>query len=131
MKRVHAAVLAVSIAAGGVVASGVTNGAAFASSVAKLHLSAPKIEIGTAIVIKGTAAPRSALHYGQTYATVVLYEVGKTSDTQLGVQQKVPGNGKFTITQPVAPGTRTYSVQFLPVGGLSAVSATIKITLKR
>jgi hypothetical protein len=112
-------------------ATGVAGDVAFASSVATLHLSAPKVEIGTAVVIRGTALPRSALRYDNTNAAVVLYEVGKSSDTQLGGEQMVPANGRFTITQPVASGTRTYSVQFIPVGGLTPVSATIKITLRR
>jgi hypothetical protein len=63
--------------------------------------------------------------------TVVLYEVGKTSYTQLGVAHVVAANGRFTISEPVAPGTRTYSVQFVPVGGLAPVSTTIRITVKR
>jgi hypothetical protein len=129
-RRIRAVISAVSIVAVCAVAAGVTSGVAFASSVATLHLSAPKIEIGTAVVIRGTALPRSALRYDNTNATVVLYEVGKTSDTQLGVEQTVPANGRFTITQPVASGTHTYSVQFIPVGGLSPISATIKITLR-
>jgi hypothetical protein len=129
-RRVRGAIFAVLIGAGSTVASGVTNGTAFASSVATLHLSAPKTEIGKVVVIKGTAAPRSALRYDNTNATVVLYEVGKTSDTQLGIERTVPANGVFTISQSVAPGTRRYSVQFLPVGGLPPVSATIVITLK-
>ena len=130
-RRVGSVIAAVSIVAGGAMASGVTGNVAAASSVATLHLSAPKIEIGTAVIIRGTALPRSALRYDNTDAGVVLYEVGKSSDTQLGVEQKVPANGKFTISQPVTPGTRTYSVQFIPVGGLTPVSATIKITLRR
>jgi len=128
VRAVFSAALIVAVCA---VATVVTGVVAFASSAATLHLSAPTIETGTAVVIRGTALPRSALRYDNTNATVVLYEVGKTSDTQLGVEERVPANGKFTITQPVAPGTRTYSVQFIPVGGLTPVSATIRITLRR
>jgi hypothetical protein len=128
VRAVFSTVLIVAVCA---VATGVSSGVAFASGAATLHLSAPKIETGTSIVIRGTALPRSALRYDNTNATVVLYEVGKTSDTQLGGEETVPANGKFTITQPVASGTRTYSVQFIPVGGLTPVSATIKITLTR
>jgi hypothetical protein len=128
--RVRAVIAAVSIVASGVVTGGVSIGAAFASSVATLHLSAPKSEIGHAVVIKGTAEPRSALRYDGTAATVVLYEVGKTSLAQLGEAKTVSANGAFTLTEPAAPGTRTYSVQFIPVGGLSPVSATIRISLR-
>jgi len=130
MKRLRWLIAAVSIGAGCAAASGVVSAGAFASSVATLHLRAPKIEIGRAVVIEGTALPRSALRSDNTSATVVLNEVATTSDTQLGEAKTIATNGAFTFSEPAAAGTRTYSVQFIPVEGLSPVAATIRITLK-
>ena len=116
MKRLRWLIAALSIGAGCAAASGVVSAGAFASSVATLHLRAPKIEIGRAVVIEGTALPRSALRSDNTSATVVLTITAT--------------NGAFTFSEPAAAGTRTYSVQFIPVEGLSPVAATIRITLK-
>jgi hypothetical protein len=94
-----------------------------------VHLSAVRSQKGGVVVVTGKVTP--ATHDGQ----VVLYQVQKASDMQLGTGVFVRANGTFTIRESLSDGgrlgTAVYLVEYNPTGSYSPSQAKINIHVSR
>jgi hypothetical protein len=94
-----------------------------------LHLEAAKNQTGEFVVITGKASP--ATHDGE----VVLYQVQKSSEMQLGTGVLIHANGAFTLRESLADGgrfgTAVYLVEYNPTGSYSPSQAKINIHVSK
>jgi hypothetical protein len=90
-----------------------------------VHLDAARSQTGDFVVMTGRAVP--ATHDGE----VVLYQVQKASEMQLGVGVIVRANGTFTLRESLEDGARfgtsVFLVEYNPTGSYSPSQAKINI----
>jgi hypothetical protein len=94
-----------------------------------VHLAASRSQKGGVVVITGKVTP--ATHDGE----VVLYQVQKSSDMQLGTGVLVRANGTFALRESLDDGgrlgTSVYLVEYNPTGSYSPSQAKINIHVSR